>query len=369
MRCHGSQNDKSLFLTCHLSQTSPPFRNNSTGTRNVPIDRLTEIYSSIRVTRWRTQNMRYKILCMTGVCVRACVCVYAFSRSAENSVHCRVHNGSESLVGTDRLLIPSTDPSHQLSHRGAPSVGSWRGEGCRPRGQGERKGGETHEWTLQPVHSQPAAGAYRGKLAGRTVPTDRGPVGPGTGSLHASLGALCARLCISVSVHVCRGISVRVLSVHGRVAQGGPFVGARERAGEDLFVHTCTYSGSGWGEWASLRCAAALSLLRYGAQGGQDQGKKEAASTRHDARPARGRPARYAPIFPLFLPQPLFLSLFSSATARLVFFFFLLFLAFSGRFSCSSLLFEPLCSSSPPRTILLVMLSREREYARGCDFG
>lgn len=324
-------------------------------------------------------------------CVRACV--YAFSRSAENSVHCRVHNGSESLVGTDRLLIPFTDPSHQLSHRGAPSVqsmGSWRGEGCRPRGEGcrprgqrERKGGETHEWTLQPVHSQPAAGAYRGKLAGRTVPTDRGPVGPGTGSLHASPGALCARLCISVTVHVCRGISVRVLSVHGRVAQGGPFVGARERAGEDLFVHTCTYSGSGWGEWASLRCAAALSLLlllsyysypwpprRYGAQGSQDQGKKEAASTRHDARPARGRPARYAPIFPLFLPQSPFLSLFSSATARLVFyFFFLLFLAFSGRFSCSSLLFEPLCSSSPPRTILLVMLSREREYARGCDFG
>lgn len=78
----------------------------------------------------------------------ACVCVYAFSRSAENSLHCRVHNGSESLVGTDRLLILSTDPSHQLSHHGAPSVqsvGSWRGEGCRPRGQRERKGGETHE--------------------------------------------------------------------------------------------------------------------------------------------------------------------------------------------------------------------------------
>lgn len=55
-------------------------------------------------------------------CVCVCVCVYAFSRSAENSVHCRVHNGSESLVGTDRLLIPFTNPSHQLSHRGAPSV-------------------------------------------------------------------------------------------------------------------------------------------------------------------------------------------------------------------------------------------------------
>lgn len=169
------------------------------------------------------------------VCACVRVCVYAFSRSAENSVHCRVHNGSESLVGTDRLLIPSTDPSHQLSHRGAPSVGSWRGEGCRPRGQGERKGGETHEWTLQPVHSQPAAGAYRGKLAGRTVPTDRGPVGPGTGSLHASLGALCARLCISVSVHVCRGISVRVFECARSSGAGGPLRWCQRARGRGPF--------------------------------------------------------------------------------------------------------------------------------------
>lgn len=174
-----------------------------------------------------------------------CVCVYAFSRSAENSVHCRVHNGSESLVGTDRLLIPFTDLSHQLSHRGAPSVqsvGSWRGEGCRlrgegcrPRGQRERKGGETHEWTLQPVHSQPAAGAYRGKLAGRTVPTDRGPVGPGTGSLHASPGALCARLCISVSVHVCRGISVRVFECARSSGAGGPLRWCQRARGRGPF--------------------------------------------------------------------------------------------------------------------------------------
>lgn len=99
----------------------------------------------------------------------ACITLYNFrvyarcSRSAENaSEPVRVREGSETLVGYNPLFIyrarfPTSAPIVLRS-----TAGWQRG----PRGT-----------VLNPaarVYSQPAAVAYRGKLAGRSVPTDRG---------------------------------------------------------------------------------------------------------------------------------------------------------------------------------------------------
>lgn len=78
----------------------------------------------------------------------ACVCVCMRSLGVPRIAYTAVFTTVLSPWWGPTGYLYSTDPSHQLSHHGAPSVqsvGSWRGKGCRPRGQRERKGGETHE--------------------------------------------------------------------------------------------------------------------------------------------------------------------------------------------------------------------------------
>lgn len=89
------------------------------------------------------------------------------SRSAENaSVPVRVRESSESLVGYNALFIYRARCSPPVARSSyAPTV-EWRRGPRGPRGT-----------MLNPaarVYSQPAAVAYRGKLASRSVPTDRG---------------------------------------------------------------------------------------------------------------------------------------------------------------------------------------------------
>lgn len=127
----------------------------------------------------------------------------------------------------DRFPPPTVPPAAPS----APVLGDWWRVEREGVGQGRRKG---RKRTSEPCSTAAAAGAYRGKLAGRTVPTD--------------LGACWARHRFPPRVTVCVAYGTRsylCVCVHGRVAQGGPFVG--EGAGEDLFVHTCTHSrGEGW---------------------------------------------------------------------------------------------------------------------------
>ena len=140
----------------------------------------------------------------------------------------------------------------------------WALGGEKGVGHGDRGNGKGERRTSEPC--SPCTGSQQPE---RIVGSSRAEQFPQIGGLlgpaqvpSTRLPALCVRVYVFQWVYTCIAVYPCVcLSVHGRVAQGGPFVGARERAGEDLFVHTCTYSGSGWGEWASLRCAAALSLL------------------------------------------------------------------------------------------------------------
>lgn len=197
---------------------------------------------------------------------------------------------------------------------------------------------------MNPVAQQPER--IVGSSRAEQFPQIWGPVGPGTGSLHAS-----PRHCVYIRYTVVPWY----LCAHGRVAQGGPFVGAGEGAGEDLFVHTCTHSrGEEWKGVSRVCCrsvvaSASLLLLFYPCatpvapgpscqkrvQGSQDQGKKEAASTRHDARPARGRPARSAQPIRTDLSFSLLLLLLLLGSLRC--------------FSRSSLLFEPMLEASRSR--------------------
>jgi len=99
------------------------------------------------------------------------------SRSAESaseSVTCR--DDSESWWGTTRHLYAARLPTSVTSVP-RPSTGQQRGPARRRRRQWGEGGWTGHGGAaLQPAcaASQPAAAAYRGKLAGRSVPTDRG---------------------------------------------------------------------------------------------------------------------------------------------------------------------------------------------------
>ena len=117
-----------------------------------------------------------------------------------------------------RPLSPTNCPTRFPLHaRQGTSGGSWG------VGRGRRK---ERKRTSEPCST--AAGAYRGKLAGRTVPTDLGACW----ARHRFPPRVSAPLCVHTVV------PYAYLCAHGRVAQGGPFVGAPEKAQERTF--SCT---------------------------------------------------------------------------------------------------------------------------------
>ena len=137
------------------------------------------------------------------------------SRSAETSARYRVHVDSEWLVGPEWLLILSTAFPHQLSHPlplPRQSGDWWRVEGYRA---GRRKG---RKRTSEPCST--AAGAYRGKLAGRTVPTDLGACW----ARHRFPPRVSASLC----VHTVYGCSLVFVCAWSSGA-GGPLRWCRRR--------------------------------------------------------------------------------------------------------------------------------------------
>lgn len=202
----------------------------------------------------------------------------------------RVCDGSESLVGTDRLLISSTGPPHSFVARDAPSDHSgdfFTGEGCRPHGEG-RRAVERERQTVNPA--QPASS--------RSVSWEaRGP-----NSSHRS-GACWARHRFPprVPLYVC------MLS---RVAQGAPsLVSARGRGPFRAHLHERRMG-------ISMLPLLLRLLLLCPLPFAKNTGGKKELSTRHDARPARGRPAQSALILARCSSSSCFASRFSASLSQ-----------------------------------------------------
>ena len=240
----------------------------------------------------------------------------AFSECRE-CVCYRVYDGSESLVGTNPLLIPPIVSPTGLTHLGTPSRCSGdspRKGGCRAGMRRAGGGGRTERGRRT---SEPCSPCTASQQPERIVGSSHSEQFPQIGGLLGPAQVPSTRLCVCVcSLDWRRGAP--------------PLVPARER------TFSCTPARSlPRGEWGSRYlplCCFCFSYYsssfvpdprhpRHRPPAGESPRKKEAASTRHVARPARGRPARSAPILARStLPFVLLLAFIALSLAHFAFF-------------------------------------------------